>query len=152
MCVCVCVLSHVWLFVTPCTVALQASLSFTISWSLLKFMSVELLMPSNHLILCCPLVFPFPLSLLQWVQWVFLVTWLFTSGIPSIGALGLASVLPINIQGWFRLGLTGLISLLFKGLSRVFPNNTVQKHLLNSYINFILIEQAKQDFWGKTKT
>ena len=49
-------LSHVWLFVTPGTVARQASLSFTISWSLLKFMSIEPVMPPNHLIICCPLL------------------------------------------------------------------------------------------------
>ena len=49
-------LSCVWLFVTPWTAACQASLSFTISWSLLKLMSIESVMPSNHLILCCPLV------------------------------------------------------------------------------------------------
>ena len=47
-------LSCVWLFVTPWTAARQASLSFTISQSLLKLMSIELVMPSNHLILCCP--------------------------------------------------------------------------------------------------
>ena len=50
-------LSHVQLFVTPWTAACQACLNFTISWSLLKFMSIELLMLSNHLILCCPLLF-----------------------------------------------------------------------------------------------
>ena len=50
-------LSPVWLFVTPWIAARWASLSFTISWSLLKLMSVELVMPSNHLILCCPLLF-----------------------------------------------------------------------------------------------
>ena len=49
-------LSHVWLFVTPWTAACQASLSATISWSLLKFMFIELVMLSNHLILCCPLL------------------------------------------------------------------------------------------------
>ena len=49
-------LSCVWLFVTLWTSAHQASLSFTISWSLLKLMSIELVMPSNHLILCCPLL------------------------------------------------------------------------------------------------
>jgi len=48
--------SHVQLFATPWTAACQASLSFTISWSLLKFMSIELVMLSNHLILCCPLL------------------------------------------------------------------------------------------------
>ena len=49
-------LSHVQLFVTPWTAARQASLSLTISWSLLEHMSIELVMPSNHLILCCPLL------------------------------------------------------------------------------------------------
>ena len=49
-------LSHVRLFVTPWTAAHQTSLSFTISWSLLKLMSTESVMPSNHLILCCPLL------------------------------------------------------------------------------------------------
>ena len=51
-------LSYVWLFVTPWTPALQASLSITNSWSLLKLMSIELVMPSNHLILCCLLLLP----------------------------------------------------------------------------------------------
>jgi len=49
-------LSHVCLFVTPWTATHQASLSFTISWSLLKFMSIESVMPSNYLVLCCPLL------------------------------------------------------------------------------------------------
>ena len=52
----------------------------------------------------------------------------FASGGQSIGASASASVLPMNIQGWFPLGLTGLISLLSKGLSRVFSSTTVQKH------------------------
>ena len=51
-------LSHVRLFATPWTTACQASLSFTLSQSLLKLMSIELMMPSNHLILCCPLLLP----------------------------------------------------------------------------------------------
>ena len=50
--------SQVRLFATPWTVAHQASLSITNSWSLLKLMSIELVMPSNHLILCCPLLLP----------------------------------------------------------------------------------------------
>ena len=51
-------LSHVWLFVTLWTAVCQASLSFTISQSLLRFISIELVMPSKHLILCCPLLLP----------------------------------------------------------------------------------------------
>ena len=55
-CVVAQLLNHVQLFVTPWTAAHQASLSFTISWSLLKLMSIVLVMPSNHPILCCPLL------------------------------------------------------------------------------------------------
>ena len=51
-------LSCVWLFMRPWIAAQQAALSFTISWSLIKFMSIESVMPSNHLILCCPLLLP----------------------------------------------------------------------------------------------
>ena len=58
----------------------------------------------------------------------FLKSWLFTSGGQSIGASASASVLPMNIQDWFPLGFTGLISLQSKGLSRVFSNTTVQKN------------------------
>ena len=58
----------------------------------------------------------------------FPVSWLFAAGGQCIKAWDLASVLPVNIQGWFPLRLTGLISLQSKGLSRVFSNTTVQKH------------------------
>ena len=112
------------LFETPGTAACQASLSFTISWSLLKLMSIELVMPSNHLILCHPLLLLPSIFPSIWVFSNELV--LFTSGGQSIGAS--AFILPMNIQGWFPLGLTGLISLQSKGLSRAFSNTTVQKH------------------------
>ena len=118
-------LSHVQLFVTPWTAACQASLSFTISWSLLKLMSIELVMLSNHLILCCPL-FLLP-SIFSSIR-VFSNESALHSGGQSIGASASASVLPINIQGWFPLGLTGLISLLSKELSRVFSRTTIQTH------------------------
>ena len=58
----------------------------------------------------------------------FQMSQLFTSGGQSIGASASASVLPVNIQDWFPLGLAGWISLQSKGLSRVFSNTTVQKH------------------------
>ena len=95
-------LSCVRFFVMPWTAAWQASLSITNSWSLLKPMSIKSVMPSNHLILCHPLCsclqsFPasgsFPMSLL------------FVSGEQSIGVSASTSVLPMNIQDWFPLGL-----------------------------------------------
>ena len=101
-------LSHVWVFAILWTEAHQASLSFTISWSLFKFMSVESVMLSSHLLLCCPLLLclqSFPAS------GSFPISGLFTSDVQSIGASASASVLPMNIQGWFSLELTGLISL-----------------------------------------
>ena len=98
-------------------------LSFTIFRNLLKLTSFELVMPSNHLssvapFSSCPQSFPtsgsFPMS------------WLFISGGQS--SIASASVLSMNIQDWFPLGLTGLISMQTKGLSRVFSNTIVQKH------------------------
>ena len=117
--------SHVWLFVTSWTAAHQASLSFPISQSLLEFMSIESVIPSNHLILCHPLLL-LP-SIFQALE-SFPMSRLFTSGGQTIGASASASVLPVNIQGWFPLGLTGLISLLSMGLSRVFFSTTVWNH------------------------
>ena len=116
----------------PMDCTCQASLSFTTSQSLLKLMSIELVMPSNQLIICCPLLLH--QGLLQWVG-------------PSSSS---ASVLPMNIQDWFPLGLTGLISLQSKELSWVFSNTTVQNHQFfsshpslqsNSYIHTRLLEK-----------
>ena len=118
-------LSHVRLFATPWIAARQASPSITNSQSSLKPMSIESMIPSNHLIFCCPLlflpsIFPAPGS--------FPMSWLFTSGGQSTGASASASaaVLPMNIQDWFPLGLTGLIS----WLSRIVSSTTVWKHQL----------------------
>ena len=103
----------------------QASLSITNSWSLPTLMSIVLVMPSNHLILCHPLLL---LPLIFPTIRVFSKSQFFTSGGQSIGVSASASVLPINIQDSFPLGWTGWISLQSKGLSRVFSNTTVQKH------------------------
>ena len=130
----------------PWTAAHQASLSFTISWSLLKLMSVKSVMPSNHLILYHPLLLPSIFPALG----SFPMSWLFTSGGQSVGAS--ASVLPMNIQDWLPLGLTSLISLQSKELSRVFSNTTVQKHQFfgaqpslwsSSHIHRWLLEKPK---------
>ena len=110
-------LSHVQLFATPWTVAHQASRSITKSQSLLKLMSIELVMPSDHLILCRPLLLP-------------------PSIFPSIRVFSNESALCIRWPKYWSFSFSispsnehpGLISLLFKGLSKVFSNTTVQKH------------------------
>ena len=118
--------SHVWLFATLWTAAHQVSLSFTISWNLLQLASIESVMPSNHLILCVPFSSCFQSFL---ASGPFLMSWLFiSSGGQSIGTSASASVLLMNIQNWFPLGLTGFFSLQSKGLSRVFSNTTAQKN------------------------
>ena len=133
VCVCVCVydyfcsvqsLSRVWLFATPWT-ARQASLSITNSWSLPKLLSIKSVMPSNHLILCRPLLLPpsiFPsirvfsnesVLHLRWSKY-----WSFNFNIRTSN----------EYSGLISLAWTGWISLQSKGLSRVFSNITIQKH------------------------
>ena len=115
-------LSHVRLFVTPWTAACRDSLSFTISQSLFKLMSIVSMMPSNHLILCQPLlllssVFPQNQGLFQWI-------------ISSHQVVKGSELQHQSFQwvfSWFALGLTDLISLLSKGLSSVF-SSTIRKH------------------------
>ena len=126
--------------------ACQASLSFTISQSLLKLMSFELVMPSNHLILCCPLLLPsiFPSITVFSIELTLCIRW------SKYWSLFSASALPMNIQGWFPLILTGSNSLQSKGLSRVFSSTTFQKHQFftaqpsfwsNSHIHIWLLEK-----------
>ena len=128
-------LSHVWPFVTPWTAARQASLSITNSQSLLKLLYTESVMPSNRLILCRPLlllpsVFPSIRVFSKWVSYS-------PSGGQSIGASVSASVLPMNIQNWSPLGWTGWISLLSKGLSKVFSNTSSKASVLQCSAFFI---------------
>ena len=118
-------LSRVRLFVTPWIAARQASLSVTNSWSSLKLTSIESVMPSSHLILCCPFFFC-PQSLPASES--FPMSQLFAWGGQNTGVSALASFLPKNTQGWSPLERTGWISLQSKGLSRIFSNTTVQKH------------------------
>ena len=134
-------LSHVLLFVNPWMAARQASLSFTVSQSLLKVMSIELMKASNYLILCLQSFA---------ATGSFLISWLFTSGGQSIGVSASASVLPMSIQDWFPVGWTRWISLQSKGLSRIFFNTTLQKHQFfgaqlsvesNSHIHTWLLEK-----------
>ena len=135
-------LSHVWLFVTP---AHQASLSITNSWSLLKIMSIELVMPSNHLILCRPLlllpsIFP--------IQDLFPMSQLFTSGGQNIGVSASVSVLPMNTQGWSPLGWTGWISLSLRDSQESSP--TPQFESINSLVLSFLYSPtltSTHDYW-----
>ena len=131
----------------PMDWSMPASLSITNSWSLLKLTSIELVMPSNNLILCrlfssCPQFFPTSGS--------FLMSQLFVSGDQSIGASISASVLPMNIQDWFPLGLTGLISLLSKGLSRVFSNTSSKASILRHSAFFMVPLSHPYMTTGKT--
>ena len=130
---------------TPWTAARQASLSSTISRSLLRFLSIELVMLSNHLILCCSFSFclqSFPAS------GSFSMNQFFMSGGQSSGASASASVLPMNIQGSFPLGLTDFISLLSKGISRVFSSTTIWKHQFLGLL-YSPILRSIHDYWKK---
>ena len=120
-------LSHVQLFMTPWTAAQQASLSMANSPSLLKLMSIESVMPFNHLILFHPLS-----SHLQSLLTLgtFPVSQFFTAGGQSIGVSASASVLPKNIQYLFILGLTDWISLQSKGLSNLLQHHSSKASIL----------------------
>ena len=112
-------------FSTPWTTAHQASLSITNSRSPPKPMSMESVMPSNHLILCHPLLLPpsiFPSIRVFSNESVLHIRW------PKYWSFSFSISPPMNIQDWLPLGWTGWISLQSKGLWRVFSNTTVQKH------------------------
>ena len=118
-------LSRVQLFVTPWTTACQASLSITNSRSLLKLMSIELVMPSNHLILCHPLLFSpsiFPSIRVFSNESALRIRW------PKYWSFSFNISPSDEHSGLIPLGWTGWISLPSKGLSRVFSNTTVQRH------------------------
>ena len=150
-------LNRVWLFGTPWTAAWQASLSIpppgACSNSCPSSQWCHPTIPSS--------VVPFS-SCLQSCQasGSFPISQLFTSAGQSVGASTWASVLPMNIQDWFPLGLTGLISLQSKGLSGVFSNTAVQKHQFfstqpsmwsNSHIHSWLLEKSKSCMLGRPR-
>ena len=132
---------HAW------TAAHQASLSITSFQSLLKFMSIESVMPSTHLLRCPLLLLPsvFPSIRVFSSESALCISWL------KYGVLTSPSVLPMNIRDWFPLGWTGWISLQSKRLSRVFSSSTVQRHeffgtqpfsLFSSHIHTWLLEKT----------
>ena len=116
-------LSHVWVFVPPWTAACQSSLSFPIS---LEFAQTHVHWVGDAIQPSHPLPPPSPAFNLSQLIFPNLTSWLFASGGQSIRASAL--ILPVNIHGWVPLGLTGLISLEFKGLLRVFSSTTVRRH------------------------
>ena len=130
-------LNHVRLFVTPWIVARQASLSITNSWSLLKLMCIESVMPSSHLILCRPLLLlpPVPPSIrvfsnestlhMRWPTY-----WSFSFSISSTNEH--PGLISFRMDWW--------TSLQSKGLSRVFSNTTVQKHQFLRHSAFFTVQ------------
>ena len=141
-------LSRIWFFVTPWSATRQASLSFTISLILLKLIPLS---PWCHPTISSSVV-PFSSCLQSFpASGSFPMSLLFSSSGQNIGASASAPVLPMNIQCSFPLGLTGLISLLSKGLSRVFSSTKFLKHQFfsaqlslrsNSYICIWLLEKS----------
>ena len=137
-------LSHVQLFVTPWTGAHQASLSFTVSQSLLKLSSIESRMPSNHLVLCHLVLLL--LSVFPWVG--------FSHQVAKVleFQLQLKSVLPMNIQDWFPLGWIGWISLQSKGtLKSLLQCHSSRASVLRHSAFFIVQLSHPYMTTGKTK-
>ena len=138
-------LSHVLLFVTPWTIARQASLSITNSQSLLKLMSTSQWCHStisSSVILFSSHLQSFPAS------GSFQMSQFFVSGGQSIGVSASISVLPMNVQDWSPLGWTGWISLPSKRLWKVFSSTTVQKHQLFGFLYGPTFTSV-HDYWGK---
>ena len=130
---------------TPWTAAHQASLCITNSWSFLKLISIQSMMPSNHLIVCCSLSFcpqSFPGS------GSFQKSQFFTSGGQSIEVSASASVLPKNIQDWFPLGWTYWISLQSKGHQESSPT-PLFKNINSSALSFLYNPTliSIKDYW-----
>ena len=137
----------VWLFVTPWTATNQASLPFTISRRLLRLMSTELVMPSNHLIFCHPLLLlpsVFPSIRVLSNESALRIRW------PNVlGASASSPVFPMNIQGWFPLRLIGLI-LLSKGLSSLFQHYNLKASILLHSAFFLVQLSPPYMTTGKT--
>ena len=118
-------LSYVWPFVTPWTAACQASLSITNSRSLLKLMSIESVMPSNHLILCRPLLFPpsiFPSTRVFSSESVLRIRW------PKYWSFSFSISLFNEYSGLISLRMDWLDLLAVQGTLKSLPNTTVQNH------------------------
>ena len=128
-------LSCLWLFGIPLTAACQVSQSFSIIQHSLRLMSTESVMPSNYLIPYHPLFLL--VSIFPRVR-VFSGELTFTSGGQSIGASASVSVLSMNIQGWFRLGLTDLISLNQGTLKNLLQHHNLKASILQHSAFFMV--------------
>ena len=136
-------LNCVHLFAAPWTASCQAFLSFTIFWSLLKLMFIELVMPSSHLILCYPL-----LLLPSIIPSIREISQFFASCGPSIGVSASTSVLPMNTQDWSPLGWTGWTFLQSKGPQESSP--TLQFKSISSSVLSLLYSPTLtsiHDYW-----
>ena len=120
---------------TPWSAPRQTSLSFTISQNLLKLMSIESMMPSNHLILCCPVLY-LP-SIFPSIR-SFPMSWPLVSGGQSIGVSASASVLPVNIQAWFPLRV--VFFLLSKGLFESLLHHHNSKASVLWHLAFFMVQ------------
>ena len=141
-------LSHIWLFETPWTTALQESPSITNYQSVLKLKSIEFVMPSNHLILSHPLLLLpsiFPSIRVFSNESVLHIRW------PNLGVSNTVSVFPMDNQDWFPLGLTGWISLHSKGLSRsLLQHHSSKASILQCSAFFIVLLSHPHMITGKT--
>ena len=129
-----------------CSMPGKHSLSFTIPLSLLKLMSIESGMPSNHPIFCCPLLLS---SVFPSIR-VFSNKSTFHIKCQSIGASASEPVLPMNIQGWFPLRVTGLIFLQSKGLLRV--SSTPQFESISFWCSAFFMVQLSHTYMTTGKT
>ena len=133
--------------VTPWTAACQTSLSITNSQSSLKLTSVESVMSSNHLLLCCSL--PLPPSVFP-TSGSFQMSQLFASGGQTIGVSASTSVLPMNTQDWFPFRWTGWTSLQSKGLSSLLQHHSSKALILRHSAFFIVQLSEPYMTTGKT--
>ena len=137
-------LSCVPLLMTQWTAARLASLSITNFWSLLKLMSIKLVMPSNHLILCRSLLLLPSISPSIRVfsnESVLHIRW------PSTGISALASVLPVNIQDWFPLGLTGCSPSCPRDSQESSPTPRSKASVLHCSVFFMVQLISIHDYW-----
>ena len=136
--------SHVWLFATPWTAACQTSLSLTISWSLPKFMSIELVMPSSHLILCCPLLLPsiYPSIRVFSKESTLHIRW------PKYWKFSISTSSSNEYSGLISFRIDWLISLLCKGFSRVLFSTTVQNYkFFGTLLHYGPSLTSAHDYW-----